>query len=226
MKLLAIETATEACSAALLIDGDILQRYEIAPREHARRILVMVDELMAEAQLNPTQLDAIAFGRGPGSFIGVRIAAGITQGIAYSADLPVAPVSTLAALAQGSEFDQVLVAIDARMDEIYWGQFERPSGQHTVVATDEESLIRPDQLVLSTLPQTKPWYGIGTGWQAYREQLMARLPQVKLLDDPLYPAAKSVAELAVPAFEAGNMVSAEQAVPVYLRDKVAEKPAK
>lgn len=226
MKLLAIETATEACSAALLVDGDIRQRYEIAPREHARRILVMIDELMAEAQLNPTQLDAIAFGRGPGSFIGVRIAAGVTQGIAYSADLPVAPVSTLAALAQGSEFDQVLVAIDARMDEIYWGQFERPSGQHTVVASDEESLTRPDQLVLSTLSQTQSWHGVGTGWQAYREQLTARLPQVKLLDDPLYPTAKSVAELAVPVVEAGNTVSAEQAVPVYLRDKVAEKPAK
>lgn len=226
MKLLAIETATEACSAALLVNGDILQRYAIAPREHAQRILVMVDELMAEAQLSPTQLDAIAFGRGPGSFIGVRIAAGVTQGIAYSADLPVAPVSTLAAIAQGSGLDRVLVAIDARMGEIYWGQFERHSGENTVVAAGEESLVKPDQLTMNQLSENQPWYGVGTGWQAYHDQLVGRFPQVKPTADHLYPSAKSVAELAVPVIEAGHTVPAEQAVPVYLRDRVAEKPAR
>ena len=223
MKLLAIETATEACSAALSIDGEIRQRYEIAPREHARRILVMIDELMAEAQLNPTQLDAIAFGRGPGSFIGVRIAAGVTQGIAYAADLPVAPVSTLAAIAQGSGFDRVLVAIDARMGEIYWGQFERPDAQKPVVATGEECLVKPDQLAVSQLSGAHPWFGAGTGWQAYHDQLLSQLPQVKPSADHLYPSAESIAELAIPIVESGSTVSAEQAVPVYLRDKVAEK---
>ena len=229
MKLLAIETATEACSAALLVNGEIRQRYAIAPREHAQRILVMVDELMAEAQFKPTQLDAIAFGRGPGSFIGVRVAAGVTQGIAYSADLPVAPISTLAAIAQSSGLDRVLVAIDARMGEIYWGQFERHSGEHTVVATSEEGLVKPDQLIVTQLseaqPQPKPWFGVGTGWQAYHDQLVGRFPQVKPSADHLYPSAKSVAELAIPVVEAGHTVSAEQAVPVYLRDRVAEKPA-
>jgi len=225
VKLLAIETATEACSAALFIDGDIIHRYEIAPREHARRILVMVDQLMAEAQLNPTQLDAVAFGRGPGSFIGVRIAAGVTQGIAYSSDLPVAPVSTLAAIAQGSGFARTLVAIDARMGEIYWGQFERPDGQNTVVATDEERLIKPDQLAVSQLSRTQQWFGVGTGWQAYHDQLVSQLPQVKPSADHLYPSAVSIAELAIPAVKTGRTVRAEQAVPVYLRDKVAEKSA-
>lgn len=226
MKLLAIETATEACSAALLIDGEIQQRFEIAPREHARRILVMIDELMAEAQLKPTQLDAIAFGRGPGSFIGVRIAAGVTQGIAYSADLAVAPVSTLAAIAQGTGFDSILVAIDARMDEIYCGQFERCAGSDTVTPLGVEQLIKPEKLTLMSQEQGRSWYGVGTGWQSYYDTLSQCLPDVTHSEDHLYPSAESVAQLAVDIVDAGSTVSAEQAVPVYLRDRVAEKPVK
>jgi tRNA threonylcarbamoyladenosine biosynthesis protein TsaB len=237
MKLLAIETATEACSAALLIDGEICQKYEIAPREHARRILVMIDELMAEAQLKPAQLDAIAFGRGPGSFIGVRIAAGVTQGIAYAADLAVAPVSTLAAIAQGSGFDRTLVAIDARMGEIYCAQYEREKETGTVTLIGKEHLIRPEQVTLfleneklsdneKFSANENQWQGAGTGWQTYRETLGAMLPNVEPSEDHLYPSAQSVAELAVNLVESGNTVSVEQAVPVYLRDKVAEKPLK
>lgn len=226
MNLLALETATEACSAALLIDGEIQQRFEIAPREHARRILVMIDELMAEAQLKPAQLDAIAFGRGPGSFIGVRIAAGITQGIAYSADLAVAPVSTLAAIAQGTGFARVLVAIDARMDEIYCGQFERYAGSNAVTPVGAEQLIKPENLKLMPSKEQGRCIGAGTGWQSYRDILSRYLPDVIPADDQLYPSAESVAQLAVSAVEAGNTISAEQAVPVYLRDRVAEKPVK
>jgi len=100
LKLLAVETSTEACSAALYIDGEIREKFELAPREHTKLILPMIDELMAEAQLKPQQLDALAFSRGPGSFTGVRIATGVTQGIALGADLPVVPVSTLAAISQ------------------------------------------------------------------------------------------------------------------------------
>jgi len=115
MILLALETATEACSAALAVDGDIRERFEVAPRGHSLLILPMIDELMAEAEISIEQVDAIAFGRGPGAFTGLRIAVGVTQGIAFGADLPVVPVSTLAALAQGSESNSVLAAIDARI---------------------------------------------------------------------------------------------------------------
>ena len=122
MKILAVDTATEACSAALYINGDIQERFEIAPREHTRLLLPMVDSLMAEAGIRPQQLDAIAFGCGPGSFTGVRIAAGVMQGIAYGADLPVVPVSTLAAISQSclqkTAHDTIFTAVDARMNEI------------------------------------------------------------------------------------------------------------
>lgn len=229
MKLLAIETATEACSAALFIDGQIHQRYEIAPREHAKKILVMIDQLMADAQLKPAQLDALAFGRGPGSFIGVRIAAGVTQGIAYSADLPVAPISTLAALAQGCGQDYVLAAIDARMGEIYFGQFKRFSAGKTVSHTAPEQLILPEHVTIPATDTDHSWYGVGSGWQTYQEQLLAVVPndlqlQVNPSAEHLFPTAHSVAELAIQVVEAGDTVSAEQALPVYLRDQVANKP--
>ena len=142
MILLALETATEACSAALAVDGDIRERFEVAPRGHSELILPMVDELMAEADISIEQVDAIAFGRGPGAFTGLRIAVGVTQGIAFGADLPVVPVSTLAALAQGSESNSVLAAIDARMDEVYWGAYQRSSAG-LMTLCGEEAVIPP-----------------------------------------------------------------------------------
>lgn len=228
MRLLAIETATEACSAALSINGEISQRFAVAPREHASRILVMIDELMAEAGLSVQQLDAMAFGRGPGSFIGVRIAAGVTQGIAFAADLPVVPVSTLAAIAQGSRFDNVAVAIDARMHEIYWGQFMRNSKTRTVEPCAPEQLLQPQ--VATIPPQTAPdgstasWAGAGTGWETYGDLLRQRLPSVIQIDNEHLPSAKSVAQIAELEVNQGQTVAAAQAFPVYLRDRVAEKP--
>ena len=226
MKLLAIETATEACSAALMVDNEISQQYVVAPREHASRILGMIDELMAEAGLLPGQLDAMAFGRGPGSFIGVRIAASVTQGIAFAADLPVVPVSTLAAIAQGSHFDHLLVAIDARMKEIYWGQFTRDPETKIVVSCGDEQLLTPEQVS----PPDKSdmgWVGVGTGWQTYSESLMARLPFVTQIDEPPFPTAAAVAKLAHWHLQSGTgVVQAGAALPVYLRDQVAEKQSR
>ncbi|MGD8639698.1 MAG: tRNA (adenosine(37)-N6)-threonylcarbamoyltransferase complex dimerization subunit type 1 TsaB [Gammaproteobacteria bacterium] len=222
MKLLAIETATEACSAALMIDGDIAQRFEIAPREHASKILVMIDQLMADAQLNPSQLDAVAFGRGPGAFMGVRIAAGIIQGIAFGAELPVIPVSTLAAIAQGTSHDNVLVAIDARMREIYWGQYRRSHASANVTAAAPEQLLAPADV--TPADASLSWVGVGTGWQTYDTVLKERLPGVVTIDDNPYPAARSVVQLAVEPFQQGQWVEAAEALPVYLRDQVAEKP--
>lgn len=224
MKLLAIETATEACSAAISIDGDIEQRFQVAPREHGSLILGMIDALMAEAQLSVSQLDAVAFGRGPGSFIGVRIAAGVTQGIAFAAGLPVIPVSTLATIAQGTQHDQLLVAIDARMEEVYWGQYVRSPQTGMVSAQTEEILLPPHNVEVAQASGT--WVGVGTGWETYREVLLQRLPFVQHVDTQHLPSAKFTAQLAAQLYQQGQVISAEEALPVYLRDRVAEKPAK
>ena len=127
MKLLTLDTSTDACSCALSVDGEIGEQSVIAPRQHTTLILPMIDQLLAEAGLKPTQLDGIAFGRGPGSFTGLRIACGITQGIAFAADIPVVPISCLATLAQGAYLEQgiekVLASIDARMNEVYFANY-------------------------------------------------------------------------------------------------------
>jgi len=137
MKLLALDTATDACSAAVWVDGVVHERYELAPRRHAALILPMIEAVLAEVGLRPAQLDAVAFGRGPGAFTGVRIAVGIAQGIAFAADLPVVPVSTLAAVALGvgreTGYARLAVALDARMSEVYWGTY-------AVTADDAELL--------------------------------------------------------------------------------------
>jgi tRNA threonylcarbamoyladenosine biosynthesis protein TsaB len=220
MKLLAIETATDACSAALSIDGEIRERFEITPRGHTERILPMIDELFAEAGVTIGQMDALAFGRGPGAFTGVRIAVGVAQGIAFAADLPVVPVSTLAALAQGAGADKVLAALDARMDEVYWGAYQRNAAGR-VHLVGEECVSAPDQV---PLPAGEDWQGVGVGWSAYEAALSARCAgQVTSWEGAGYPHARDVALLGVAGHEAGQAVSAEQALPVYLRDKVTWK---
>ncbi len=223
MILLALETATEACSAALAIDGDIRERFEVIPRGHSLRILPMVDELMAEADISIEQVDAIAFGRGPGAFTGLRIAVGVTQGIAFGADLPVVPVSTLAALAQGGESDRVLAAIDARMDEVYWGAFQRNStGQ--MVLCGEEAVLPPGEV---PLPEGDGWAGVGTGWGSYSALLTERCGgQLSGWNGESLPHAADVARLGITGFNAGEAISAELAIPVYLRDKVAWKKSR
>jgi tRNA threonylcarbamoyladenosine biosynthesis protein TsaB len=221
--LLALETATEACSAALAIDGDIRERFEVAPRGHSERILPMVDELMAEAGISIEQVDAIAFGRGPGAFTGLRIAVGVTQGIAFGAGLPVVPVSTLAALAQGCESDKALAAIDARMDEVYWGAYQRNSaGQMELCG--EECVLPAGEV---PLPEGDGWVGLGTGWGSYNAILTKRCgDQLAGWNGESLPHAADVARLGIAGFNAGEAASAEQAIPVYLRDQVAWKKSR
>ena len=220
MNLLALETATEACSAALAVDGDIRERFEVVPRGHSQLLLPMVDELMAEAGLSIGQVDAVAFGRGPGAFTGLRIAVGVTQGIAFGAGLPVVPVSTLAALAQGCESDKALAAIDARMDEVYWGAYLRNSAGQMVLCGEE--CVLP--AVEVPLPEGDEWVGLGTGWGSYNTILTKRCgDQLSGWNGESLPHAADVARLGIAGFNAGEATSAEQAIPVYLRDQVAWK---
>lgn len=222
MKLLALDTATEACSAALSIDGEIIQRYQIAPRKHSSLLLPMVDELINEAGIAKSDLDIIAFGRGPGSFMGVRIATGVAQGIAYALALPVVPVSTLSAIAKvcfdKSGVDRVACAIDARMEEVYWACFQM-SDEGLPVLVDEEKVLPPHQIIL---PEDSKWLGAGTGWASYQDAMKQSAGESLLsIQDEILPSASAIAEIALEQAKKGITVSAEMAIPVYLRNKVA-----
>ncbi len=220
MNLLALETATETCSAALLSGDRLVARSEFAPRRHAELLLSMCDDVLAEAGLARRALDAIAVGCGPGAFTGVRLAISAAQGIALALDIPVVPVSSLAALAMQAPEDDaaILAVIDARMGEIYAGTFRR-GDDGLVVPIGAESVSVADALVL---PAAASWNVIGSGWATYADALAARLPAPpRWADGERYPLAVDVACLAAPLARAGLGVAPEQALPVYLRDKVA-----
>jgi len=224
LRILAIETATAACSAALYIDGEISERHELAPREHALLILPMIDALLAEADVPIAALDAIAYGRGPGSFTGVRIAASVVQGIAFAANLPVVAVSTLATLAQGAMREtgkhRVMAALDARMDEVYWGLYERePGGLPRLQG--EECVCAPRVV---TVPESGVWIAAGSGWASYRVELQERVGQrAGLLLSDLQPRAGDLVCLAAQGYRQGEILRPEEAIPVYLRDTVVRQ---
>jgi len=220
MNLLAIETATEYCSAALLAGERIVARSELAPRRHAELLLPMCDDVLAEAGLARHALDAVAVGCGPGAFTGVRLAISAAQGIALALDVPVVPVSSLAALAMQAPEDDaaILAVIDARMGEIYAGTFRRDDAG-LVVPIAAESVGAAGTLAL---PEAASWNVIGSGWATYGDALAAHLPAPpRWAEGERYPLAADVAHLAVPLVRAGRGVPPEQALPVYLRDKVA-----
>lgn len=224
MRLLAIDTSAEACSAALADDQRICSRFEIAPRRHAELILPMIDALLAEAHWSPAALDGLAFGCGPGAFTGVRVAAGVIQGMALGTDLPVAPIPTLAALAHGAwrvhGWAAVIAALDARMHEVYIGAWRcGDTAAHAVLAD------AVGEAAAVALPEDGSWHGAGSGWGAYQAVLGARLGARALGHDAtLAPHAHDVAVLGLRAFAAGAVVSAEHAAPVYLRDRVTARP--
>ncbi len=227
MKILALDTATENCSVALLIDGRLSAREEQLPRGHAARILPMVDELLAQCGTALHGLDAIAYGRGPGAFTGVRLAASVTQGLAFGAGLPVVPVSDLRALAQRA-FDtapvaRVLVCSDARMQEVYWACFER-AADGLAAPAGEEQVSPPAQVAL---PPGWPdgTTGVGSGFAAYPDLVRTLGGRISPPSDILLPRAAEIARLAEPEVIAGRVLPADQAVPVYLRDEVARLPA-
>jgi tRNA threonylcarbamoyladenosine biosynthesis protein TsaB len=222
MKLLALDTSTEACTAALWLDGEVLERFEPGG-QHSERILPMVDALLAEAGLVLTQLDALAFGRGPGSFTGLRIGAGVTQGLAFGADLPVVPVSSLAALAQGQDSDRVLAAFDARMQQVYWGAYVR-NAQGIMQVQGAEGVFAPQAI---PIPEGTGWRGAGPGWDAYHTSLQQFLgPRLADWQRSCLPRARHVAELGASEYRVGRSVAAEAALPIYIRDDVAVKQQK
>lgn len=221
MRLLALDTATEACSAAIYRDGAVDERYEVIGRGHAGRLLPMADELLNAAGMAVRDLDAIAFGRGPGGFTGLRIAAGVAQGLAAGIGRPVLPVSDLAALAAGarsSGADRVLACLDARMGQVYWAVFDCRSG--TPIAVTEEHLTDPDGVAL---PEEGAWFGAGPGFGAY-PMLASRLAsRLTGMDADRLPRAADVARIAARDLQAGKGVAAARALPVYLRNEVVHR---
>jgi tRNA threonylcarbamoyladenosine biosynthesis protein TsaB len=221
--ILAIETATEACSAALAIGDDITVRFEIAPRQHTQLILTMMDEVLTEAGVTLKQVDAIAFSRGPGAFTGVRIATGVAHGVALSIDKQLLPISTLAAIAQqlheNEGIEQCVVAIDARMGEIYWGRYVAQQG--FMLLQDDEAVSKPEvlQAVVANFPDC---ILAGKGWDAYGEHFDVSTMSKLNKAHNILPSAHSIARLAVTDYKQGKAVDIEQAQPIYLRDKVAQ----
>jgi tRNA threonylcarbamoyladenosine biosynthesis protein TsaB len=221
MNILAIDTATEACSVALLHAGVLFERHELAPRQHAQLALPFVDSVLAEAGIGKRQLDAIAVGRGPGGFTGVRLAISLAQGIALGLDIPVLPVSSLAALALDivdlAPEAALLACIDARMGEVYAGVYRRSS--EGLVQLQGDECVGPADRIL--LPQASSWAVSGSGWASYGEVLRQRIGTPVFADGLRFPRAAMIARLAAPRFARGEGVAPEHALPVYLRDKVA-----
>ncbi|KPJ82055.1 MAG: hypothetical protein AMJ58_02625 [Gammaproteobacteria bacterium SG8_30] len=227
MRILGLDTATEACSAALLVEDEVFERYEVLGRGHAERLLPMVQAVLAEAGTALAALDAIAFGRGPGGFTGLRIAAGVAQGLAFGASLPVVPVSDLAALAaraarlRGGR--HVLACLDARMAQVYWAAFDCLDPDAPVALTPE-AVSDPGRLTLPELQGDPPmFFGAGHGFAAYPALHTLLEGQLSGFDAELLPHAREIARLGAGEFRAGRTVDPVEAVPVYLRDEVAHR---
>ncbi|MES2489682.1 MAG: tRNA (adenosine(37)-N6)-threonylcarbamoyltransferase complex dimerization subunit type 1 TsaB [Pseudomonadota bacterium] len=221
MKLLAIDTSTEACSAALWLDGEVRERFELTGREHTQKLMPQVASLMAECGVSYQQLDGIVCGHGPGSFAGVRIGVGYVKGLGLALDRPVLGVSSLAMLALRAAREhaatQVLSAIDARMNEVYFGAFEVIDGKLRALAA--EVVVPPAAIPAMSAGR---WLAAGTGWGTYREALStaAAVELSQVLPEAL-PHAGDALLLAVPEFAAGRAINADALAPVYLRNKVA-----
>lgn len=231
--LLALDTATEACSVALLHNNQILAKDEVNPRNHARRILPMIDETLAEAGITLAQVDALVFGRGPGSFTGVRIGCGIVQGLAFGADLPVIPISNLVAMAQAAhrlyQRDEVFCAIDARMDEVYFcgvkyspRLIDERLYPHWDYCLSEQVLSSESAVQqMSSIENNQNYVYVGTGWSSYSERLFAHKTPVSA--EVLLPSAQDMVNLAQLHWQQKNYLSAVDIEPIYLRNEVTWK---
>jgi tRNA threonylcarbamoyladenosine biosynthesis protein TsaB len=219
LKVLAFDTSTEYCSLALWFDGEILNREVLAGQRHSELLLPLLHELLEEAGLTLAQMDGIVFGAGPGSFTGLRIACGVAQGLAFGMNLPVIGISTLEALAQQTGDANVIVAIDARMGEIYHASYTKSVDGWQVVS--EPSLCRPQQ---APMISGSNWTGCGSGFAKYDETLRSRYQgSIGRIAGDFSPRAREMVQLAVPRFLGGLAVDPADAAPLYIRNKVALK---
>lgn len=219
MNIIALDTSTEYCSLALWLDEKIISREILAGQRHSELLLPMLQTMLTEAEVALNQIDGIAFGAGPGSFTGLRIACGIAQGLAFAQNIPIVGISTLEALAQQVDTPKILAALDARMGEIYFAAYEQTAAGWSGIHPPQ--LCRPE-----TIPKVvgKGWTGCGSGFdlyqrilsETYRKNLFQIIPGC-------YPHAREIAQLAVVKFVQGEGRSAEEALPVYIRNKVALK---
>lgn len=224
MKFVCFDTATEVLTCAVWADGELIEHHEAAPRRHADRVLSVVGRLLAEAGVARSDLDAIGFGRGPGSFTGLRVAAGVAQGLAFALDVPAVPVSTLAAIAQGSLREngsrQVMVLLDARLGEVYAGAMRADAAAGVMRAVRRERLCLPEELG-EELGGEGGWTGCGPGWDVCAAALRARLgSRLERLEPDRLPRARDLVTLVRAGWTEGLGVAAEEAFPVYLRRQV------
>ncbi len=228
MKLLAIDTSSLACSVALSAGGEIHERHEEQAREHTRLLTPMIRDVLADAGLAMTQLDAIVLGNGPGSFIGMRIAASVAQGLAHGAGLDIVPVSSLAAVAaqvlEDSDADEVVVAQDAHMSEVYLGAFRRGEGNEPVAMFPERLQT---QTLIEELEQASAdkRAAAGFGWERYPGLASANSTVIGQVSAVLHPCARYLLSLGESALARGAALNPQDLVPAYLRSKVAQKPA-
>ncbi len=231
MKLLALDTSTDACSVALCINDEVQVDHRIAPQKHAQLLLPMIDRMLSDAGLKATDLDGIAFGCGPGSFTGVRIAAATTQGIAFGADIGVIPISSLQALAQGAsrthQATHTIACIDARMSEVYWGAYVIDEAGYAQTHIPD-SMCPPADLVLPSDDKKQMWSLLGTGADEYIDEIKTSIASKGLTFEELvqhvpdaWPNAQDVLRVASPLVLTGNLKSADEALPIYLRNRVA-----
>jgi tRNA threonylcarbamoyladenosine biosynthesis protein TsaB len=219
MRVLALETSTEYCSVALCQDGVVMERCELAGQKHSEMLITMLETLLKDAGLGIKDIDGIAFGKGPGSFTGVRIACGAAQGLALGANIPVSGICTLEALAESSGRSRVIAVLDARMGEVYHAVYEKH--EDTWVTVSEPCLCKPED---APLVQGKDWYGAGSGFAMHRKTLGARYDgQLLGMEGNRVPQAAAIATLGAAQFALGRGLDAAEALPLYLRDKVALK---
>jgi tRNA threonylcarbamoyladenosine biosynthesis protein TsaB len=219
MKILAIDTSSIACSVALLLDDKVIAVDKKLPLQQAQSILPIIDELLSTQKINLNQLDALALGCGPGSFTGVRIATSVIQGLGFALNLPVIPISSLAALAQAAYqelgWTKLLVGVDARIQEVYWGAYT--VGEEGLVALNGYEIVtKPNELLF---PADAGWYGVGDAWQVYQDKIQYSPCQI---DATRLPMAVGVLALAKPKYFRQEYVQAADVLPVYVRNDVAK----
>ncbi len=222
MRLLAIETSSDACSVALQ-DGDVIrEQHRIEPREHTRILLPMIRQLLDESGLAAADLDAVVLGNGPGSFIGMRISASVAQGLCFGASLPLVPVSSLAAIAaeviEGERADRIAVAQDAHMNEVYFATYLADS-RGLPVPQDSEAIVSVER---RDLLKGTGWTAAGGGWQRYPQLAAGCAPAIAVTSNIWHPRARCLLRIGAAAYEQGQSIDAARLQLAYLRNKVAE----